>query len=66
MSLTVCAEGMTQDRFTGEFERFVAFSARWTDSLAAGSEELPLADPATDEDGERNNPDGNIGVHLRV
>lgn len=66
MSLTTSTDAMTQDQFIGEFERFVAFSARWTTSLAAGSEEILVADPREDGDDELDIPDDNISVHMRV
>ena len=66
MSLTTSTDAMTQDQFIDEFERFVMFSARWTNSLAAGSEEILVADPRMDEDDERDIPDDNISVHMRV
>ena len=66
MSLTRCAESMTQDQFFDEFERFVVLSARWTNSLATGSEEIPDAPSSLDEDDERHVPDAGIGVRMRV
>ena len=64
MSLSIQADGLAQDRFIREFQRFVAVTVRWSNSLLAGSEEAPSF-PDAEEAGPDVTP-GRLDVQARV